>query len=193
MKKGDTNVMIDIETLGTRPGSVIVSIGAITFDPVTGALGERFYVDIDAHDAQKRGLTIDVGTFFFWLGQPADATATLLRTKRMPLDQALHRFTLWLQGQQYRCTGSTQWLWANSPDFDLVLLEAAYRAVGLEAPWSHRNRMDVRTLVKLTGASVPKPALAVPHHALWDAHHQAEIVIEAYRLLGRAVPVGQAL
>jgi len=188
VKKGDTNIMIDIETLGTKPGSVIVAIGAMAFDPFTSQIGERFYLDIDAHDAQKRGLTIDVGTFFFWLGQTEEAKGVLLRTKRVPLDQALHSLTQWLQGQQSRCSNSTQWLWANSPDFDLVLLEAAYRTIGLEAPWTHRNRMDLRTLIQLTGASALKSPLSVQHHALWDAHNQIEVVFDGFRKLGKQAP-----
>jgi len=177
----DTHVMIDIETLGTKPGSVIASIGAVAFDPKTGEKGMNFYVEIDAHDAQSRGLTIDVGTFFFWLGQPADAQKSL--TGRVPLDQALHRLTLWLDGQRSHFTDSVQWLWANSPDFDIVLLEAAYRVVGLQAPWTHRNRLDVRTLKHLTGATAIRNPLGRPHHALYDAEHQADIVIDGYERL----------
>ena len=33
-----THAMIDIETLGTEPGSVVLSVGAVKFDPFTLSL-----------------------------------------------------------------------------------------------------------------------------------------------------------
>jgi DNA polymerase III epsilon subunit-like protein len=41
------DVMLDIETLGNRPYSIILSIGAVEFDPRTGNMGNEFYVLID--------------------------------------------------------------------------------------------------------------------------------------------------
>jgi hypothetical protein len=47
------NVMIDIETLGTRPGSVILSIGACRFG--ADGIGEEFYRAIDVLDSLMAG------------------------------------------------------------------------------------------------------------------------------------------
>lgn len=40
------NVMLDLETFGTQPGSVIRSIGAVVFDPFSDKLGKEFYVNM---------------------------------------------------------------------------------------------------------------------------------------------------
>ena len=37
------NLMIDIETLGTNSNAVVVSIGAVLFDPYTGDTCGEFY------------------------------------------------------------------------------------------------------------------------------------------------------
>lgn len=179
----DTHVMIDIETLGTKPGSVIASIGAVAFDPVTGTQDDTFYVEISGEDAARRGLTMDVATVRWWMEQSVASRTGLEGI--VPLDQALHQFGLFLTGQRMRCTGSEQWLWANSPDFDIVLLEAAYRAIGLNPPWPHNRRLDLRTLRYLTGAKVAHTKLTegLRHNALADARHQALIVAEGYRVL----------
>ena len=56
------DVMIDLETLGIQPGSVIRSIGAVVFDPVTNTLGSTFYQNICADSCKKAGLTTDPDT-----------------------------------------------------------------------------------------------------------------------------------
>ena len=46
------HIMLDLETLDTSPSAVVLSSGAVAFDPYTNALGDRFYVE----------MTEDVGT-----------------------------------------------------------------------------------------------------------------------------------
>lgn len=79
--------------------------------------------------------------------------------------------------------GFAQWfddadeVWANSPSFDCELLEAAYDAVGLEAPWDFYQERDYRTLSSLPVA-VDVEFEGVEHDALDDAKHQALVAAE---------------
>ncbi|POO54357.1 hypothetical protein CPJ18_02345 [Agrobacterium rosae] len=61
------DLMIDIETLGTAPGSVILSVGAVTFNAETGEFGEGFYAAVEPQSAVDMGLTIDVSTLKWWM------------------------------------------------------------------------------------------------------------------------------
>ena len=63
------DVMIDIETLGTDPGSVILSIGAVEFDLKTGKTGEEFYQWIDLESSSNKGFSVSAGTIKWWMMQ----------------------------------------------------------------------------------------------------------------------------
>jgi hypothetical protein len=62
------HVMIDLETGGTDPGAPILAIGAVEFDPETGALGNQFYRAVDPVSALKHG-RMSGDTFRWWLRQ----------------------------------------------------------------------------------------------------------------------------
>jgi hypothetical protein len=63
------NVMVDIETLGTEPGCVVLSIGAVAFDKEMGFV-EDFYEVINTVDSFSEGLTYDNDTLAWWKKQP---------------------------------------------------------------------------------------------------------------------------
>lgn len=70
------NVMIDLETFGTRPGSVIVSIGAVEFS--MDGIGEAYYRAIDVASSLLAGLTIDEITVKWWREQDILAQRPLI-------------------------------------------------------------------------------------------------------------------
>lgn len=167
------HAMVDIETLGTRPGSVILSIGAVRFDE--SGLGEQFYRAIDVFDSLMHGLVVDPDTVGWWREQSAVARGAL--KPALPLREVLAGFTAFVTKPPVPC------VWAKGPDFDLVMLGAAYRALGMKQPWSYRNARDVRTMLALAplgGQLVP----GVKHNALDDAVYQAEQVRTAAFNLG---------
>jgi len=45
MKNKD--IMLDIETMGIRPTSAIVQLGACYFDRITGEIGDKFFMRTD--------------------------------------------------------------------------------------------------------------------------------------------------
>src|ERR1700721_3055421 len=91
------HVMADIETLGTRPGSVILSIGAVAFDHRQG-LGPEFHVKINQQSSERAGLTVDKGTLAWWMRQSPEARALLDETRNggVDLENALNQFTDYL-------------------------------------------------------------------------------------------------
>lgn len=169
------NVMTDLETMGTAPGSVLASIGAVAFDQVTGQMGPTFYRVIDQASCEAVGLSKDPATVAWWGRQSAAARAELEKDPR-PLAEVLDDFdAYWKQvvGGEF---------WANGANFDDPLLAAAYRALGRTPPWKFWNARDTRTIY--TAARVA-PTRGKGHHiALVDAIDQAKAVIWAYRVLG---------
>lgn len=171
------DLMIDIETLGTAPGSVILSIGAVAFDAETGEFGGEFYVEIDPQDAARVGLTIDVSTVKWWTEQSAEAQKAAFGG-HTGLNAALLSLSAFVEFQQ------PSRVWAKPPSFDIVLLESAYRAAQLTIPWSYKTPRDCRTLFDLTGAV--QPDVGTAHNALDDAKSQALGVVAAYKAFAPA-------
>ncbi len=168
------DLMIDIETLGTAPGSVILSIGAINFDAETGDFGDEFYAAIDPDSGIHLGMGIDASTVKWWMQQSECARLSAF-SGETHLSKALFDLYEFIHGAE-----PTR-VWAKPPSFDMVLLESAYRACAIDIPWHYKSPRDCRTLFDI--ANVDQPNVGVAHNALDDAKSQAIGVIEAYRIL----------
>lgn len=170
----NSHIMIDIETLDTNPTAAIIEIAAVEFYPERGLKdcigGRTFSTDVDLDSAVKAG-TVSGATLEFWLGQPARVT-----DKSAPsLSRALSLLMCFI-----RETPGEINLWANSPSFDMVILEHAYRQIELRAPWTHRQLRDVRTICWAASLSVDSFRVGRQHHALDDAITQALAVTAAW-------------
>lgn len=56
------NIMVDLETLGTKPNSAILSIGAVAFDDQ--GLHDEFYCNVDLISSIACGYEIDADTVY---------------------------------------------------------------------------------------------------------------------------------
>jgi len=162
--KHTTRVMIDIETLGLEPGAALLSIGAVKFG--ADGLGDEFYREIDVRSCQRAGLTVDIETLDWHLSDCGTFDGRTL-TEGVQLATALKDLRVWAEtADEY---------WANSPKFDMTMLETAADAVDVAAPWEYYELRDVRTVKNLPGVVEPEFE-GTEHHALDDAKHQARLV-----------------
>lgn len=174
------NIMVDIETLGTRPNAPIVSIGACFFDPMTGEIGPKFYRKIDMVDAMRFG-SADGDTIRWWLTQEKDAQAELANAKDT-LEDTLNDLGVFYN------RGHNASIWGNGPTFDITILEYAYfKCLERKAPWPFWNVRDVRTVVQLAEGLVKKPAAftkgGTAHNALDDCIFQVGYVSKMWQAL----------
>lgn len=170
-----THVMIDIETLGTSPGSVILSIGACTFN--AAGIGATFYQVIDMDSCIKRGLTINPSTVQWWMRQSDDARfAVFGNPDRRPIEAVLSDLNDWLDAVD------ADRVWCHGATFDVPLIDAAAKACGGAMNWKFYNIRCTRTLFELAGVEV-KRNVGTHHNALDDAINQANAAIEALTVL----------
>lgn len=169
------HIMIDIETMGTKPGCAIVSIGAVQFDIATGETGEQFYCNIDLEDCQANGLEIEASTVWWWLSQNKYAQEAL-NTNRHLLEHALFKFEKWFEN----INSNDVQVWANSPSFDLSVLEAAFNIVGRKRPWFYWQERDLRTLVAFNPVIKKQIINEFPHNAIGDCLYQIKYCSEIY-------------
>lgn len=167
-----TYVVIDLETLGTRPGDIILSIGAVEVDLKAGTLGREFYKVIHAGNAAQHGLQIEAGTVLWWLVQSEQARKQVAYGG-LPLVEVLDAFSEWAPKDMKP--------FGNGASFDLGILTAAYRAIGKQPPWKFWNERCYRTVKAMHPNVVEDERVGVYHNALDDAKHQARHLIKMVR------------
>lgn len=180
------NIMIDTESFGVTPGSAILSIGAVKFDPEAGRLGETFQCHINLASSLLAGLTADADTIAWWRQQSDEARAQLLQPVSLTLQDALFDFGRFLVTDQAGDPSGDPVVWCRGGSFDFPLLAAAYKAVGQPLPWKFWNERDCRTLLKVAGYThgfTEKKHAGVAHSALDDARHQAEETLACLQFL----------
>lgn len=168
------HLMLDIETLGNKGKSVILSIGAVEFDLETGITGKEFHKHISIESCLEDGLQIDADTLMWWFGQDKKAKDKIVNSEKAHLTTVLYAFEDFVINKGYQ-------VWGNSARFDCGELQNAYNVVNGEIPWDFRKERDVRTLVSFA-PEVKKNFKfeGVPHDALDDCKHQIGYCVEIW-------------
>ena len=131
--------MLDLETMGTKSNSAIISIGAVEFDILTGKTGREFYRNVSLQSCISLGLIVDADTIMWWMEQSQAARKSLTEGEVISINQALVDFREF-------CNKEYQ-IWGNSARFDLGLMQDAYNKANIDIPWDFRKEKCVRTLV----------------------------------------------
>lgn len=163
------HIMLDLETMGTRAGCAIVSIGAVEFDLKTGKTGKEFYERINLQSCLDAGLFVQGSTIYWWLEQGSQARTELCEPSDS-IHNVLIKFALFLGG-----IGNDFQIWGNGACFEFGILGAAYHAIGKgeTLPWNYRNERDVRTLVSLAPDIKEKYLfVGIEHYPIDDCKHQ---------------------
>ena len=162
------DAMIDIETLSTNNNAIILTIGAIKFKRNENIKElkdmESFYVRIEKESCEKLNMHLDENTLKWWNSQNEKAKyEALINPDRMSIELALGKLSLFLKN----CT----YIWANSPNFDCVILENAYKACKLQPPWKFWNLRDCRTIYSLANIKLTYTG-DTSHNSLEDCYSQ---------------------
>ena len=165
-------LMIDIETLSTKKDAAVMTIGMAWFngDQITATTEIRI-------DPRAVTGTIDASTVAWWSSQSDEAREAVFGGK-LSEDQAKLEFRDFVRKWE------AEEVWANSPSFDLTILNSWwYRGTRpCEWPLHFRNERDCRTYFALgreMGIEFAQAweAGSVAHNALDDACNQARAII----------------
>lgn len=193
-------VMIDLETLSSRPDAAIVSIGAYRFDPnaepeLVLDSNRAFHVAISFQDALRYG-HVDGDTLRWWFQQSDEARQSVLGSSQGVWPASTGRAGSQNLGERvYRLSEALEWLdvflggltiearyWSHAT-FDMPILEHAYTMLGKRRPWNYTRCRDLRTLFDEAGYGNREklfsegPQRTGTHHsAMWDAFFQARQV-----------------
>ena len=166
------HVMLDLETMGNKSNTAIISIGAVEFNIDTGETGDEFYTRVDLQSCLDIGLKINASTVYWWLTQNEKARQEVAKGGEN-IKIALEAFNDW-----FKKLGDKVKIWGNGARFDIGILEDAYVACGYQKmPWHFRAEMDLRTLVAFA-PEIKKETMnnfkGVEHDAVDDCKAQIE-------------------
>ena len=172
-----TDLMIDIETLDTRPTAKIIQIGAVVFNAAEqGIDGVRFIGNTVCLD---RRYTESEATIEWWDKQSKEAKRGLRFPPVEPIHDVLQELA---QVIEFEFADRDFRVWAKGADFDFPILKNAFETefgAGLEMPWKYNRQNCCRTVFKL----FPEIKLVEPkvaHNAMRDAVAQAETIQNIY-------------
>ncbi|MGJ8522262.1 hypothetical protein R84981_000947 [Carnimonas sp. R-84981] len=157
------HLSVDIETLGTTPDSIVLSIGLVTDTE------QELHLFLDVDQQIDAGRKFDGNTLLWWLGQSRELADSQKNAKRIAIDQAKSHLSDFVKAH---CDVKTL-VWANSPSFDLVMLHNLFHG---RTPWNFWQERDIRTARMIAGRTRATEA----HSALDDAKVQLADAIAFY-------------
>lgn len=178
-----TDIMIDIETLSTRNDAVILTIGAVKFN-VNKELDKtkQLYMRINLQSCKDLKMHTDRSTVKWWQEQSKEARYEVFEhPDRIDIKDALVKLAEFVKDGKY--------IWANSPNFDCVILENAFNKCKLEVPWKFWNLRDCRTVYGLARLNLNTfrknvtMTVKTDHNALDDCIIQILAMKESFKIL----------
>lgn len=175
----NSEVIIDIETLGTKANSVILTIGAIKFKRFEElkelSKYDTFYIRINTESCKKKGLEVDKETVKWWNEQPKLVRyESVFHPDRCNLEEGLNLLSDFVKGS--RC------IWSQG-SFDSIILNNAYEKCGIEIPWKFWEIRDSRTLfdvMQIDLKSIEYKNEEV-HNALVDCYRQLMATVKSFK------------
>lgn len=172
--------MIDLETLGVEPDSVVMTLGAIKFDPFSDAEPHSpLYLrgDVEEQTQFPFERSIDENTLAWWAKQPeAIREEAFGDHDRVTVQEMLRQLNKWAVGLDY--------IWCQGPTFDFVILQHLYRQSKKPVPWNYWQIRDSRTLFAMMPQDPRKAIQEELHNALADCYYQAKCVQQSYKHFG---------
>jgi len=180
------DIMIDIETISTRPNAMMISLAAIKFDPFDDNSfndGQEITIETLKMNTFCRKIDpesytwdahVDEGTLNWWSQQDQHILDEAFSDDNLSsIQDTLKDF--------YRWCGVFDRVWANGAAFDTIIIESACRSLGRGWPWKYHQVRDYRTVFKLV--KVEQPNIS-KHHPLWDCWAQIVGLQRSLKVLG---------
>lgn len=174
------DVMIDLETLHTNPDCVVLTIGAVRFDPYGNGVAEKLELRPTIEDQTEiYNRSISEDTLRWWSEQNPEAREEAFSDRdRMPFRECMEVL--------YKFCWNRRAVWSNGAPFDLVVMEHSWRQTSDKPnpiPWPFWSMRDTRTLYEIAKVSLRDEGNITSHRAVDDAEKQAIVVQKAYKKL----------
>jgi hypothetical protein len=173
--------MVDLETLGNGPTSVIVQIGCVAFERDTGEIKGEFLVNVDPQLEIDEGFDVDGGTIVWWMSQTEQGNNTWY--KKAPHEPRNALLSLYEFVKKWGTKKSIMW---SHSTFDAPILFYHFKKFNIRSPIRYAFWLDLRTLSMLGQgvASIPKEVRPDDaHDALADCKYQVKWAVKCWKAL----------
>lgn len=169
------DIMVDVESCGTRYGDIILTLAACQFERATGRVTKEFYARIDTSDSEAHGFGFQLETMRWWDSKSEQARNEAFNGTERVKDVLTAFSRFYPSGANF---------WACGGSFDAVLLGAYYDRLNMERPWKFWSEMDARTIFNLA-PHIRKltPQKGTAHNSLDDARFQVEVLVKTLKFL----------
>lgn len=178
--------VVDIETASRKPNAAILSVGCVIVNVLEQVEVGRFYSRCDMDDQIARDQ--DNETLDWWEKVKADNPESYEEAFSLDLERSPLAMVLTGLDAFFACHfgEAKRQVMGNGPEFDNVILGDACKQLGIEQPWHYGGNQSLRTAVlmgRLLLGIDPKydlPKNPHPHHALYDAIHEADYLMAVF-------------
>lgn len=168
-------VMFDLETLNTEADSVVLTLGAVVFDPVKNEFYDELYLKFDVEQQMDKGRTTSDSTLEWWGKQAQEVQeAAFSETNRQSIEDCLQAF------RQFVHKHKADRIWSQG-SMDPLIMNHMYKQFGQPVPWSYWMERDSRTMFDFYEPNMDR---SKHHDALEDAREQAKGVCTIVKKMG---------
>lgn len=175
-----TDIMIDLETVDTKPSAGILSVSAVPFDIESGRTYHLPYYDmLDIHKQIDCGRSMSLDTMLWWTKQNEKARKEAFSGFKK-LHHSLADLRLFIKE---KCSDEVR-VWANSPSFDLAILKNAIESqkdfYEADSFWEYWQERDVRTYIDFHREDIANLHIETTHLPDQDCLDQIKKVCLVY-------------
>jgi 3'-5' exoribonuclease Rv2179c-like domain len=172
--------MVDLETLGSGPTSVVVQIGIVAFDLFTGEAKADTLININPTSELSYRFTVDGDTIIWWMEQAALGRCTWA-------SGGLDSMNAW----DMYCAFIKTWgnkncrVWSHST-FDAPIITHHLNTLRIQQPVHYNRYVDLRTISMLAKGLLSIPKSQRPegrHDARTDCLYQVEWLVKCWNKL----------
>jgi hypothetical protein len=165
-------LMLDIETLGNTPGSIVFEVGAVLFDE-KGVL-DTFHAFMPVAASAHRGFTIALPTLS-WRADNGRSLNDIITMSGLEgsINDTMLRLAKFMDGVEQ--------FWSKG-NFDYPLMARYFDSCNLNTPWKYGQVRELRTMLSEFGIVTPKADIS--HNALEDALQQVELLLKMRGMVG---------
>lgn len=188
------DIMVDLETLGTRQDAIVLEISAVEFNCHTGEIGEVFDAKLDIDEQVQYRRSLNGETLQWWFKQDEEARKNIFDEDvdiiRFNIPWELAEFSNFVERCNNKCNSDSDRrvvkLWGNGSLFDLGILQNMYETClpNMKLPWKFWAVNDVRTIVDLN-PDVKRNCKfdGTPHCAVDDCKHEIKYLVETLKTI----------
>lgn len=130
--------MIDLETLGVIPTSIVLTVGVVIFDDNYDILDQKKYI-LDKKEQLLLKRTYCDSTITFWKNQPEEAKQQFKDSHIYSLNEFKKDFFDFVKKYDVKM------VWSSAPVLDVGCLQTLY-GDGDYLPWKYNQVRDLRTI-----------------------------------------------